>query len=195
MLKLDLDISMTRKDGELQLALFDCTGIYDATINPTGFGAPNLDIANISVSTLQIVFPCGEVYNIDSSAFLPNLDGQYIYLTFQQVTGNAGQYVDGEYTFTYIIEDDTVPTAVRYTYEESKFFYCNIECCIKNKAANIDLNACECEEATQTIEETSLAWIGLKSLQSQVCLGQMVNAKETLLYLQKICNINLDCSC
>jgi len=195
MLELDLDISMTRKDGVLQLCLFDCTGIYDSVLNPTGFGAPNLDILNISTSTLQIVFPCGNVYNMDASAFLPNMLGEFIYLDYVAVTGTDGQFIDGEYTFTYIIEDDTLPTAVRYTYEEGKFFYCNVDCCVKNLAASIDLNACDCDSGQEAIEESLLAWTGLKSLESQICLGQTLRANETLLHLQKICNINTACDC
>jgi hypothetical protein len=194
MLELKLDIQLVRKDDILQLSIFDCTGEYDAVANPTGFGTPNLEIADITAVTLDITFPDGTVYNLDASSYLPNVDGTFIYLTYNDVTGNGGTFPDGKYEFTYTVTDNTTPTPVEYTQDLTEYFYNTVECCLQQKAAALKLEDCNCDGSKNEIEEVSMGWIALQALCSQVCLEQYENADESLEFIQKICNIDTVCS-
>jgi hypothetical protein len=192
-LELNLDITLTLKDDALQLAIFDCTGEYVATLNETGFGTPNPELTDVTSSSLDITFPDGTVYTYDTTTILPDVSGQWQYLTYTDITGQTeGSFVDGHYQFVY-----TVNTATEtFTFEAHKLFYNNVCCCISNKYADFSFPVCDpCEgEPAADLCELNLMWGMLQALQAQACLGLTDRFNNTLGILQTYCNVDTNCN-
>jgi len=192
-LELNLDLKLTKKDNELQLAIFDCTGEYVPTLNDTGFGAPNPELTDVTSSSLQITFPDGTVYTYDTSAILPDVSGQWQYLTYTGITGQTeGAFVDGYYVFNY-----TVNTATEtFTFEAHKLFCNNIDCVISNKYADFSFPVCQPCEGEQAADlcELNLMWGQLQALKAQACLGLIDRFNNTLGILQTYTNVDTNCN-
>lgn len=191
-LELNLDFELTKKDGELQLAIFDCTGDYILGLNDTGFGVPNIEIANIVDTSLDITFPDGTTQTYVSTAILPEMTGIWQYLTYTDITGTTGGFVDGQYKIVY-----TVNTATEtYTFTANKLFYPTIECWLKSQFANFSFpicTPCDGEEAADLCE-LLMAWGMLEGLKSQACLGLTDKFNNTLGLLNNIMNVDTNCN-
>lgn len=191
-LELNLDITLTLKDNALQLAIFDCTGEYVLNLNDSGFGTPNPELTDVTSSSLEVTFPDGTVYTYDTTTILPDVSGQWQYLTYTDITGQTeGAFVDGYYLFNY-----TVNTATEtFTFEAHKLFYNNICCEISNAYANFSFPICDPCNGDQAADlcELNTAWGMLQGLKAQACLGLIDKFNNTLGILQTTFNVDTNC--
>jgi len=191
-LELNLDFELTKKDGELQLAIFDYTGDYISGVNDTGFGAPNPDITDVVDSSLAITFPDGTTVTYVSTTILPEMTGVWQYLTSADITGTAGAFVDGLYKILY-----TVNTATEsFTFTADKLFYPTICCWLDQQFAAFSFPICTPCEGEQAADlcELLMAWGMLESLKAQACLGLTDKFNNTLTLLNKIMNVDTNCN-
>jgi len=194
MLTPNLDLKLVCKDGELQLAILDCTGSYDDPLNLGGFGTPNTETSEVLTTTLQIMFPSGDVYVLDTSADLPNLEGETLYYTYEQITGGTGEFVDGQYSFLYTLEADELSGLQTYTFEYLGLFFPNAECWVDNQLINLDLDSCAYFDKKYThIKEVLFVSTLIDALGVHSCLGEADKFDNTLNTLNIYKDNNFDC--
>jgi hypothetical protein len=194
MLTPNLDINLVCNNGELQLEVFDCTGSYDDPLNTGGFGVPNADITEVTSTILQVVFPDGTVYTLDTSADLPNIQGDTLYFTYEQVTGVPGTFPDGKYSFMYTVVTDEGGTQNVYNWEYTGLFFPTIKCWVKSELVNLDLaKCCNFDPTYKEIREILFVSTLLDALSVHACQGDVYKFDDTLntLYLYK--QNNFDC--
>ena len=167
----------------------ETTGVYNASTNPTGWGAPNPLTSNATSATLAINIAGGTVYtlNLFTSSFPSSVSSLEYDVTASLIGGASGAKItDGIYTFVYTV----VASGVTYTQTIIKGIYCQVQCCVysmfKSLVSTCDCNATEKERALD-------AFILLKGLITSTASGNTTNFNTDLAVLQKMC-LNSNCT-
>ena len=114
---LELKLSLCFKEKCSKLQISDATGEYDVTTNPTGWGAPNLALADVDSATVVLTPPGGSAINYDVTAEVQGgiiVDGTFLLKLVDNITLN-----DGIYTVTYTVVDEDTDTGGRPGWSES----------------------------------------------------------------------------
>jgi len=115
-----LELSLTKNITDYSvLTLVDNTGAYDAGTNPTGWGAPNMALADVDYAVLTITAPDATVYTIDILVDLGityATDDLIFNVTADLLGGTLGDTLaDGIWTVLYQVSDDTGVTTTDLT--------------------------------------------------------------------------------
>lgn len=165
------------------LTFVETTGAYSAT-NLTGWGTPNVALADATSAILTITLASGNIYTIDllATTYFPTNDTTFEY----ELTNSDFGYTDGGkiddqiITFTYtVIADGTT-----YTQTVHQAFYCQVQCCVYSmfKDLNVTCDACS-QSKTKAID----AYLLLKGLIYSANCGNTTNFNSQLAILQKLC--------
>lgn len=194
MLVLQFTISQSADCTEFTFT--DTTGTYNALTNPTGWGAPNDDIANTTPPcTLDITLPDGvTTYQIDLTSTTPvfpvNAAPNELILDAGDIGGVSGDKIpDGLYTFVYTV-NTTTGGGTEYTQTAVVPFTCQVSCCVYSmwKTVHPDCDCCD-----QDRENLINAYLMLKALKYQGNCGNTTEFNNTLALLQRLC-LNAECS-
>ncbi len=179
MLALNFEICQVNSCKDLVFS--ETTGAYNATYNLTGWGTPNLTLAEAASATLTITNPSGgiTIINLVPQGFPTDdltLDGYTI--------ASATALPDGQYTFTYTVVSNANP-AVTYTKTISKLFYCNSECCVTKMLPYIE----ECDTCQSNISSKNyiIAWTTLESLKAAASCGDVTSFTNLLRIITNLC--------
>ena len=190
---LELKGNICQADDCLSFKFFDTTGPYDAVLNPTGYGAPNIDLADVEVAELSILppnFTTPVVINVFPT--LPNINS----IPWTVVPADLGldTFKDGIYEVTYTIKR-TSATAFIYSTVVVQLFVCNTKCCIKKMAAKAaeEDNKCCCDTNSMTSKFME-AKNALDIAVYAACCGQKDNAVKLLKKAGDICT-GTGCGC
>jgi len=115
-----LELSLTKNITDYSvLTLVDNTGAYDAGTNPTGWGAPNMALADVDYAVLTITAPDATVYTVDILADLGityATDDLIFNVTADLLGGTLGDTLaDGIWTVLYQVSDDAGVTTTDLT--------------------------------------------------------------------------------
>ena len=94
------------------LNLADASGVYDVSLNPTGWGAPNPELSTVDAALLYITLPNGSEVIVDIIAdlgidFSTATTTDLVYnIPYSLLSGTDGLMPDGVYSITYSIEID-----------------------------------------------------------------------------------------
>lgn len=201
-LDLKLDICQSNDCRDLQLT--ETTGVYDASSNTGGYGAPNPEIAdilsaNVTLSLLDrttgapTVSPSGEISVFPGSAdvtlgVLPNITS-----TVQTITGDnfgygtSSKLVDGVYTLKYDVNTASKATSATKTF--TVFLNCNIKCCEQKLGWNSQFGRDKNSKSYNDYMEVSHQ---VRAMEAARCCGRTQDFIAALEYAEKICN---DCGC
>lgn len=171
------------------LTFVETTGAYNATSNPTGWGAPNDTIASATSADLTITLASGNSYTIDllATTHFPTDDTTFEY----ELTNSDFGYTDGAkiddqiITFTYTV----VANGTTYTQNYKQAFYCQVQCCVLSMFADIDV---ECDCSKDKIDNALKAYALLKGLIYSGNCGNTTYFNNILAQLQKLC-LNNNC--
>lgn len=151
-----VDFSVCQKQGCSTIELTDTTGLYDALLNPDGYGSDvNTLIDTITGSLLDITFPDDTTYSININSLydlgtFPNTANLGILLTYAEA-GLSDNFPDGVYIFNYRVQGTTteVPDAenvAESTQEKYILFTCQTQCSIDNMFSKVSPEDCGCDE-------------------------------------------------
>jgi len=147
-----LDFTICESSDCTEFTFTDVTGIYNASTNPTGWGAPNPLIGSaITPCNLVITLPDGTTsYTIDlattSPVFPVDQAPNELTLDMSDIGGTAGDSIpDGIYTFVYTVTSSTGGT---YTQTATVAFYCQVNCCVMSMFKDICVECDCCDECT-----------------------------------------------
>jgi len=173
----------------------DLTGAYDATTNPTGYGTPNLVLADVTTCVLSVTSPSGTTYTIDLIPTYPTVDTDLEFEITNTVLTNSNSSAaieDGLWVFEYKMYD-----AVNFLYYKKtieKVFTCQVECCVKKMFTKVaTATACNgCQE--EYLSKALIAWGLLKTIKANAGCGNSSVIASTLKTLNNMCNNN-NCGC
>lgn len=171
------------------LTFVETTGAYNATSNPTGWGAPNDTIASATSAELEITLANGNSYTIDllATTYFPTDDTTFEYeIPNASFGGSTGTKIDDQIiTFVYTV----VANGTTYTQTVYQAFYCQVQCCVYSmfKDLNVTCDAC-LQSKTKAID----AYLLLKGLIYSANCGNTANFNSQLATLQKLC-LNNSC--
>ena len=109
----------------------DATGIYDATNNPYGYGAPNGTIAGATSATLTFTMPDATVVVINAYPSLPINDKSYYEVTLADL--GVDFIESGYWTILYTV----VISGTTYTATCTCLFTKNAQCCVDKRQLKI----------------------------------------------------------
>ena len=180
-LKLDFDICL--KNACKDLVFSETTGTYNVTYNLTGWGIPNVLLANTTTATLTMTSPSlvATVINLFTHGFPTNnliTDGYTI--------TSPVALVDGQWLFTYTV----IVGGVTYTTEINKMFTCNSECCVTKMLPAVII--CDTCEESESFKNYNIAWTMLESLKKAAECGDVTSFTSILKIVTKLCK-NIDC--
>ena len=188
---LSLSISFCQSDGCKTLTITDDTGEYSG-LNQTGWGTPNIELADVSVATITITDPDDVAHVID---LVNDLGIDYLTATADTLEydiantyfglGTDDKITDGIYNILYSITDTSLDV---YTIERNIAIYCNIACQINDLLKMIpeqySCNKCN----TAFINEVFECYMMYKALINAAECGSVSEFNNILAMLKKMIN-------
>lgn len=187
MLNLKFDLCVVNACTQLRFS--ETTGVY-STANLGGWGTPNINLSDVLTATLTITpYNSTTIYAIDllATTLFPTDNSSFTYDIPLSSIGNPSNIVDGKWLFVYTITDGTNT----YTKSIYKYFYCNLECCVTNMLAALDLS-CDCCKDSLEYKNYILAWTQLQSLKKAAACGDETNFTAIKKIIDKLC-LNSGC--
>lgn len=168
--------------------VFDETGIYNAITNPTGWGAPNPDIANATAAVINVTIPDATVpISINVFPTLPNITDTPFTVTLAMLgLSSLAKLPDGIYIVEYLVNLNVPPNIIAQT--TTVLFTCQVKCCIDKLLASLTDKNCSCEDskAIQALQ----AYTMFIAAQKAACCGHIENSKKLLKKAQDLCSGN-----
>ena len=178
----------------------DTTGFYNITNNPYGWnnnltlwknqidGSPYVTAATISISLNGSVATEYVVLDKIQASIFPEFE---LYQYTPVDTGGNFNLADGYYTITYTITDSNENV---YTTDIVFVVYCNVACCVANKAAAVANELCnDCD--SQAYEDFLLADGILQALKATAESLGTAEFTKLLNKLQKLCGTSTTGGC
>jgi hypothetical protein len=201
---LQLSLTSLQQDSCGEWVLTDNTGAYNVTTNLGGWGAPNLPINDGSVTfaelvissysdgaytvmeTIDIISTWEELTGLTSDPFDT---GTTIANTIYTITSDILNIPDGVYQIVYRVGDgttydnSTIKSSVTYNIAT----YCNIECCIEQRLANVPTEYTCLTCSNSYLEITMTLWTLLQALKLAACTASLDKYVSILSTLQTAC--------
>ena len=180
-----------KNDGCSAIILNETTGVYDADLNPGGYGAPNIAVGDVTETHIFVTLPDGTIVDITDPVGLPTSDSELEY----EITASAldmDNIEDGLYVIEYTVTDGitTYTTGTKY------FLYsCNVDCCVSKMFAKIaTVTSCQCDDVI--IKNALYASALLAGMKSAAGCGNRSAVTKILTKLQSICGFSTsNCGC
>lgn len=193
--------------------LYDITGDYDVTTNPTGWGTPNPDRGADYDITFYIL-PNG--YTTGWLITLTVISGDYTTFTITNPDGSITNWFNTltnlhSYTFhqddspliitnmmlglldtdsivsnAYYFEQNITVATVEYTTSEDQLIVCTQCCCLESMQASLEATDCNCEN--KKIETTLKATIFFDAAIECMEKGDISKSVELLNKSKELCN-------
>jgi hypothetical protein len=140
-----------------EVMLLDSTGIYDITLNPTGWGTPNPATSDITAAVLTVTEESsGAIYTYDFTTDVADYLSGGLTITSLVLFGIATA-PDGYYTYLVTL---TV-SGTDYEYSSPQAFFCKGKCCMLKQLANIKFPLVEDQKAFADLEEMFIEFFGM----------------------------------
>jgi len=180
-----------------KIAIYDTTGMYHVTDNPTGWGSPNTEPSAVTLATVSIKNPEASLPTvIDYTtvinavvlpiAYIENYEFLIAEVTYQSLAMSSLK--DGIYEIVYIIDEEP--------YTMKALNICNTKCCVDKmleKALDKYLcgESCSHGEIAEALRARALL---LQASQWAYSCGHFDEAQDLLNKAAKICKTN-GCGC
>jgi len=182
-----LDFEICQSSDCSALTFVETTGVYNATTNPVGWGAPNELTSNATAATLTVTLASGNSYVINLWDVFPTDVATLEYLiTNEDIGYTTGSPIDDQIiSFLYTV---TTATAT-YTQSFDQAFYCQVQCCVLGMFANLNV---ECDSCSKQIDDALKAYAMLKGLIYSAYCGNSTAFNNILAQVNKLC-LNKNC--
>jgi len=180
-------MSSVLSKGCKTLTITDTTGAYDATTNPTGWGALNTEGSEITVANITITYGDGSTQIEDVLSQIPdNVTGSF---TFTGITLSG--YIDGTTVITY----DSSDGSIDFISEIQQIWTCNVRACIDKIWVEVACKTCQgnCDLGS-IIDDANLAEGLYKSLCSGASCCDTSCTDKILNSITELCEWG-DCNC
>lgn len=183
-------ISTCVVNGCTQIKITETTGVYSPS-NTGGYGPPNDTVNSFNTAVLTITSPSLVTYTIDLFPLgFPSSNPNFSY-TIPVATLGLTTIEDGQWIFVYTI-GDKVPPTISYTTTRYSLFYCNSECCVSKKLANLKLEDCDCCKTDTAYDDYVLTQTMLESLKNAAKCGDTSKFAKIKKIIDRLC-ANTNC--
>ena len=190
---LELKLNVCFADNCSVLNIKDATGAYDVSTNPTGWGAPNLALVDVTQALLTITPPNATIstsFDVTTTVQSATIVGGLFNLNnLTSSNFTSGSLVDGMYIITY----NVVGGGETYTTSINVFSTCKADCCIEKMKAKFCEYMCGCD--------WEIYWANYKKAEallyaakSAFACAKYDQAKDLLDQVNKICSMQ-NCCC
>lgn len=165
------------------LYIYDTTGVYNATTNPTGWGGGgNPTIANATGDKISIQkVGSNTIYEIQMYATLPNtIDAPFPIDSSMLGLGSNVEIPDGQYVFT----RTTIALGVTYSRTARVFLIGQVQCCA-DAMLDAELPSCGCDSGKLT--PASILQYAIWTLKKAFKTQKFEKANEIYRYAQDLC--------
>ena len=186
---LELKYTATLSSDGKTLFIYDATGAYNSTTNPTVWCYPNPETSDVTSAILLVTNPSGTQYSIDVSDDLPTTDNTPYELTMAELGGvDTTAFVDGNWSIKYQV---VVSGTTTYSQLKWEFIYTATKCCIYKNLAGVNVEKCCCDNP----EEARIIkmYVAYRAMLWAAMLGQYTKAKELMDYVNIICSNSTIC--
>lgn len=209
---LQVSLSYLQQASCGEMVLTDTAGAYDVTTNDDGWGTPNLPVDDGSVTYAEIIvsrYSDGTTLNVVETIDIISLwetltgstdtafdSGVTVADLVYTIPSTIVDFTDGVYQITYQVGNGTTydDSTIRSTITYNIATYCNIECCIEQRLANVP-NEFECVTCSNAyLETTGILWTLLQALKLAACSASIDIYLNILSTLQTACD-QANCSC
>jgi hypothetical protein len=187
-MSLFIDFNIKQSDNAKELSFTETTGIYNASTNPGGYGAPNDNPADVTALELKITPPGGTevVINmlIPATGFpTENKSLEYIIKSQNIGLGTDIELSDGLYIIKYAVTSPSGGTIAEVSTQKI-LISGKARCCVAKLMACIDLCDCDGTERARALE----AWTYYKSAVYCAAVGDEAKFTELLAIIKGYCN-------
>lgn len=174
-------------NGCSQIKITETTGIFSSS-NLGGYETPNVLLSAITSATLIITSPSLVTYTINLFTLgFPSSNSNFNY-TIPTTTLGLTNIEDGQWVFIYTVSNGTTSfTSTKYS-----LFYCNSECCVSKKLANLKLEDCDCCKTDTNYDDYVLTQTMLESLKDAAKCGNSSKFFKIKKIIDKLCK-NINC--
>lgn len=187
-------INLCLRTGCSELIFKETTGVYHATTNTGGYGAPNPVVGDFDTAVLTVIAPDLTEYTIDLFAEgFPTSDDQEEYTIDLADLGNRTVIEDGYWQFVYNLHDNNTDTDYSATF--AGIFLCNTKCCVEQLLLLIDENKFGIPDKRneKRINEYLMAKAYLDSLTYYANCGNLDKFDNIKRVIDKLC-ANVNCT-
>lgn len=195
---LDLKLKYFLKPDGKSIVVYDETGFYNPTTNPTGWGAPNPTTGSVSVFNITVKKPdptsllvsedTSMWYTIDANPPLPNVVGTSFTINNTNLGLLANESIpDGEYEFSVSCVVNNGGILTNYTDRVRYVFYSGVFCCKEKLKAKLDLKTAGCKPCRESMQDVMFMELGIDGIIYNNGCGDTNAAVEILKTLKSMC--------
>lgn len=193
-----LELSLTKNITNYSvLTLVDNTGVYDAVTNPTGWGSPNMALANVDYAHLEITTPGDVLYDIDILSDLGidySTDDLIFNVTADLLGGTLGDTLaDGVWTVVYKVSDDAGVTTTDTTVRIATYY--QVQILVFDSIATIPTFYLCKGCCSMKLKDIVIQFMMLQALVYAADYAYITEFKNILITLQQITSFDLDLIC
>jgi hypothetical protein len=166
------------------LYIYDTTGVYNATTNPTGWGGGGNPTVGNAISDKISIQKVGSntIYEISMYATLPNTNDTPFAIDSSMLgLGPNVEIPDGQYVFT---RTTVAPLGTTYTKAARVFLIGQVQCCA-DAMLDADLPNCGCDSGKLT--PASILQYAIWTLKKAFKTQKFEKANEIYRYAQDLC--------
>lgn len=195
-MSLILKSTVTEGNGGKSLYFSDLTNIYDVSLNPGGWGAPNLTIGAVTQTHIKVTLPDSvTIIDILNPVGIPTTNITLKYEITAAILGSTTTYIpDGLYTIEYTVTDGITlyTTGVKYY-----LFTCNLDCCASKLYLKIAEDCfCGCSDNDKNINNALYFSALLDGTKAYAVEGNTTEVANLITKLNQICSYSQeDCNC
>ena len=187
-----LTYCITESDDATAFTVEETTGVYNASTNTGGWGAPNPTIASATAATITLSQLTDAATNTYTDAVtvsvyptLPNTTETLKELTAEDFDyGTDSTFPDAVYKIIYAV---TSSSAAITSVTQYKGFYANLDCSIKQLSDRFSVCTCNCTGLNEQLREIMFY---RRLLSSATCCG---NVPAMMKYIEKLTRMVSDC--
>lgn len=192
-----LNFNIKESDNARELSFTETTGIYDASTNPGGWGAPNPVTTDVTATAYLSILPPGvttpAIVDLFPSSF-PTTDNTQTVVMRSQDLGLGGTddiLPDGIWEMSYIVIDTVANPDVTYTNDQTIFVSGQARCCVYGLLAATDISCCDCDgsDLARALE----AFTFYRAAIACAACGNADKFAEALAIVNNYCDIKCKC--
>ena len=185
-------ISLSLNNTCNKVTLTEETGVYNATTNVGGWGAPNITTTVVTSSLVKI-------FNYTGLTLLDTYDLTGLYpsaspSSFDILVEAKWTQADGIYQIQYIVTDNSMVPVNYYGETKHELFLCNL-CNCKDKLIAKLIKSCDTLNTQKLKTQVDQMEIFIYGIQSAFSCGDFTTATTILASASTFCQTLSDCGC
>ena len=199
---LEIDFQIVESPESDAIWIYDTTGFFHATNNPTGWGGVNPMTNDVTSCSIVVTLPDPTTLQVSTDpalqftltgAPLPNLIGNKRIILNTSLGLDADiDLIDGNYQFDITVAGTFNAVAFTQTFSTVQTFFGQLQCCGQKATVNADMSDVNCAPCREHFYKIMLINLGIDGIIANNACGKPNKALEILKTTTGLCE---DCGC